>query len=80
MEAAQSYTRGAIGHKSKALKSRQRDCAPEVIAYADKANERLKRKFYRMTLHNGINRNIATTAVARELACFMWGMATGNIS
>ena len=80
VEAAQSYTRGAIGHKSKALKSRQKDCAPEVIAYADKANERLKRKFYRMTLHNGINRNVATTAVARELACFMWGMATGNIA
>lgn len=80
IEAAQSYTRGNIGHKSLALKQRQKGCEPEVIAYADKANERLRRKFYRMTLNKGINRNIATTAIARELACFMWGMATGNIS
>lgn len=80
IEAAQSYTRGAIGRKSLALKQRQKGCDPEVIAYADKANERLRRKFYRMTLNKGINRNIATTAIARELVCFMWGMATGNIS
>ena len=80
IEAAQSYTRGNIGHKSLALKQRQKGCDPEVIAYADKANERLRRKFYRMTLNKGINRNIATTAVARELACFRWGMATGNSS
>ena len=24
--------------------------------------------------------NVAKTAVARELACFMWGMVTGNAS
>ena len=80
VEAAQSYTRGNIGHKSIALKQRQQGCSAEVIAYADKANERLRRRFYRMTLNKGINRNVATTAIARELACFMWGMATGNIS
>jgi hypothetical protein len=51
-----------------------------VIAYADKANERLRRRFYRMTLKNNIQRNIAVTAVARELACFMWGMMTDNIA
>lgn len=79
VEAAQSYTRGNIGHKSIALKQRQKGCPPEVIAYADKANERLRRRFYRMTLNKGINRNVAVTAIARELACFMWGMATGNI-
>ena len=80
VEAAQAYTRGAVGHKSKALKQRQQGCSPEVIAYADKANERLRRKFYKMTLTNGINRNVAATAVARELACFIWGMATENIA
>lgn len=79
VESAQGYTRGSIGHKSVALKERQEGCPAEVIAYADKANERLRRRFYRMTLGKGINRNIATTAIARELACFMWGMATGNI-
>ena len=80
VEAAQSYTRGNVGHKSKALKERQKGCSAEVIAYADKANERLRRRFYKMTLNNGVNRNVATTAIARELACFVWGMATGNIS
>ncbi len=80
VEAAQSYTRGAIGHKSIALKQRQSGCSPEVIAYADKANERLRRRFYKMTLSNGVKRNIATTAIARELACFIWGMMTGNVA
>lgn len=80
IEAAQSYTRGAAGHKSIALKQRQCGCTAEVIAYADKANERLRRRFYKMTLNKGINRNIAATAIARELACFIWGMATGKIS
>jgi len=80
VESAQSYTRGKIGHKSRELKRRQNGNSPEVIAYADKANERLRRKFYRMVLSNNSNRNIAATAVARELACFMWGLMTDNIA
>ena len=80
VEAAQCYTRGNVGFKSLALKQRQQGCASEVIAYADKANERLRRRFYKMTLNKGMNRNVATTAIARELSCFIWGMATGNIN
>ena len=80
VEAAQSYTRGTVGHKSADLKRRQSGNSPQVIAYADKANERLRRKFYRMTLKKGANRNVAATAIARELACFMWGMMTDNIA
>ena len=80
VEAAQGYTRGAIGHKSIALRKRQQGNSPQVIAYADKANERLRRRFYKMTLTNGVNRNIAVTAIARELACFMWGMMTDNMA
>lgn len=80
VEAAQSYTRGVVGHKSAALKQRQQGNPPEMIAYADKANERLRRRFYKMTLKKGVNRNKATTAIARELSCFIWGMMTGNIS
>jgi transposase len=78
VESAQGYTRGAIGYKSADLKRRQSGNPTEVIAYADKANERLRRKFYRTTLRNGTKRNVAATAVARELACFMWGLMTGN--
>lgn len=52
VEAAQSIARGRIGFKSKALKSRQEGNLPEVILYADKANERLRRRYYRMVLRN----------------------------
>ncbi len=78
VEAAQCYTRGRIGQKSKALIARQGGNTPQVIAYADKANERLRRRYYRLSSHT--KRNIAVTAVARELACFIWGMMTNNIA
>jgi transposase len=80
VESAQSYTRGTVGHKSVDLKRRQSGNAPQVIAYADKANARLRRKFYKMTLKNNSNRNVAATAIARELACFMWGLMTDNVA
>lgn len=80
VESAQAYTRGAVGHKSKALKQRQQGNTPQVIAYADKANERLRRRFYKMTLSKGVNRNVAAVAIARELACFMWGLMTDHVA
>lgn len=79
IEASKGICKGQIGHKSKDLKERQNGNLPEVIAYADKANERLRRKYYKMIRH-GKKRNVAVTAVARELACFIWGMMTDKIS
>ena len=79
-EASQSYGRGQAGFKSKELKSRQSGNTPEVIAYADKSNERLRRKYYKMVLGKCKKHNVAKTAIARELACFIWGMMTGHIS
>lgn len=76
IETAQSYSRGAIGKKSVRLKKRQAGQPEEIIVYADKASERLKRKFYRIASH--AKYNIAKTAVARELACFIWGIMTAN--
>ena len=78
VEAASGICKGAIGHKSKALKQRQQGNSGEVIAYADKANARLRSKYYRLIRH-GKKRNVAVAAVARELACFVWGMMTDNI-
>ena len=78
IEAAKSICKGAIGHKSKELRSRQNGQSAEVIAYADKANTRLRSKYYRMIRH-GKKKNVSVAAVARELACFIWGMMTGNI-
>ena len=77
-EAAGGICKGAVGHKSKDLRARQNGNAAEVIAYADKANTRLRSKYYRMIRH-GKKRNVAVAAVARELACFVWGMMTDNI-
>ena len=79
-EAAQSYARGQIGYKSKDLKSRQSGNSAQVIGYADKANERLRRRYYKMVLGQSKKHNVAKVAVARELACFMWGMMTEHIS
>lgn len=78
IEAAKGISRGVIGYKSKALRARQNSNPAEVIAYADKANLRLRSRYYRFIRH-GKNKNVATAAVARELACFVWGMMTDNI-
>ena len=67
-----------VGYKSKELRSRQMGQPVEVIAYADKANIRLRSKYYKM-ISKKKKKNVAVAAVARELACFVWGMMTGNI-
>ena len=69
-----------MGYKSAALKKRQAGNTSEVIAYADRANERLRRKYYKMILSKSKRTNVAKTAVARELACFIWGMMTDRIA
>ena len=78
-EAAQCYSRGNFAQKSKALKARQKGNPTEVIAYADRASERLRRKYFRMVMQDK-NGNTAKTAIARELACFIWGMMTDRIA
>ena len=60
--------------------TRSRRSAAFILSYADRANERLRRRYYRMTLKNGAKRNVAIVAVARELACFIWGMMTDEIA
>lgn len=80
VEAAQSYSRGCVGFKSEKLRKRQLGNSPAVIAYADRGNERLRRRYYKMVLTNGKRANVAKAAVARELACFIWGMMTENIA
>lgn len=79
-ETSQCYARGQIGFKSKELKSRQVGNTPQVIAYDNKDNERLRRRYYKMVLNKNKTHNVAKTAIARELACFMWGMMTEHIA
>ena len=78
IEASKGICKGAIGQKSKELRSRQLGNSAEVIAYADKGNVRLRSRYYRY-IRLGKKKNVAVAAVARELACFVWGMMTDNI-
>ena len=77
IEAAQAYSKGTIGYKSKDLKARQSGQSPEIIAYADKASIRLQKRYYHL-ISSGKNRNVAITAIARELSSFIWGMMTNH--
>lgn len=79
IESSRGICKGAIGYKSRELRSRQEGNSVEVIAYADKANTRLRGKYYKMIRH-GKKRNVAVAAIARELACFIWGIMTSNIA
>lgn len=79
IEAAGGICKGMVGHKSKELKARQKGNTDNVIKYADKANIRLRSRYYKLIRH-GKARNVAVAAIARELACFVWGMMTDNIS
>ena len=79
VETAQVFSRCATkSGKSAALKARQAKCDSLTIAYADKANARPKKKYLKIAMRS--KANIAKTAVAREMACFIWGMMTDNIS
>ena len=79
-ESAKSIKRSnAKGIKSCRLSKRQEGNSPEVIAYADKCRYRLKKKIIHLE-SRGKHSNVATTAAARELACFVWGMMTDNIA
>ena len=78
IEASQSIVRGMIGYKSKRLKSRQMGQDVNIISYADRATERLMRKFSRLAA-KGVHRNKAIAAIARELACFIRGIMTNHL-
>ena len=64
--------------KSKRIKARQKGQDIRTITYADKCTKRLHKK-YKHLIERGVKRQIAKVTIARELACFIWGMETGNI-
>jgi len=77
-ESSQSIVRGMRGYKSKRLKSRQMGQKADVISYADRGTERLMLK-YDSLVARLVPHNKAIAAVARELACFIWGIMTGSM-
>lgn len=77
-EAAQSIKK-TTAVKSKRIIQRQLGADTKVIAYADRGVKRIRTKMKSMEMR-GVKSNIATTAGARELSCFIWGMMTDNIA
>ena len=73
VEAAWSYQRRSVG--SKPLAKRREGCAPEIVLIARKAEERLHKKFTRL-VSRGKPNPVAAVAVARELAGFVWSIAS----
>ena len=57
----------------KTLGKRREGQPKEVVAYADKALDRLSRRYWRL-LHKGKQENVVVVAVARELVGYLWGL------
>ena len=70
IEAAGGICKGVIGHKSKVLRARQNGNKPEVIAYADFANVRLRSRYYRFIRH-GKKRNVAVLNILEKVGIEM---------
>lgn len=60
--------RPGVGYR---LRKRREGQPPEVVAIADRAQQRLHRRYRRMT-ERGAHANKAVVAVARELSGFLW--------
>jgi transposase len=71
VEAAWHYTKRPISGKAIAL--RRKDQPPEIVAIAQKADQRLYRRYWHL-VHRGKKATIAATAIARELAGFLWAI------
>lgn len=56
--------------RSHSLKERQRNVAPHVVAISWKAQKRLYKRFHALAIRRP--RSVAATAIARELAGFLW--------
>lgn len=78
IESAQAIVKGTPGVKSKRTIAKQVGKDIRVISYCDRASERLMRKYQHLMYRNIIH-NKAITAVARELACFIWGIMNNKL-
>jgi transposase len=75
IEGAWHYTRNA--RAGKRLEKRRQGCPAWVIDAADRALHRLHKKYLRLVL-KGKHKNVAVTAVARELAGFIWAVQASS--
>lgn len=72
IEAAWNYRhRPAVSYE---LRARRKGQPPAVIAIADRAQQRLHRRYYRLTEGYRKPHNVVVAAVARELVGFIWAV------
>jgi transposase len=76
VEASWHYRRAPA--KSHALKRRQENQAPQVLAISWAAQQRLHRTWRRLDSERGKRRTIVAVAVARELAGFCWAITNAS--
>ena len=62
-----------VTSKSARIKQRQKNAPAAIVSYADKCTLRLLKRMLSLS-QRGLPYNLVTTAGARELACFVWGM------
>jgi transposase len=72
VESAWSYRRFNVN--GAALLERRKGCPPEIVGLARKAQDRLHRRFQRLT-GKGKSLPVAVIAIARELSGFVWAMS-----
>jgi len=78
IEGAWHYAKSS--RTGKRLEQRRQGCPASVVAIADRALHRLHKKYFRLVVHGGKHKNVAVTAVARELAGFIWAVQVNNVA
>ncbi|MBI3292991.1 MAG: hypothetical protein HYZ73_09345 [Elusimicrobia bacterium] len=71
MESAWCNRRGQV--VSRELAIRRKGCPAHVLQIARRAQDRLHRKYWRLVSRGKLH-SVAVTAVARELAGFVWAI------
>ena len=74
-EAAQAHARAGSVVPCQKVLSRRKQLSASVINIAERADRRLGRRFRHLTLKRGKERNVAVTAISRELLGFVWAIA-----
>ena len=69
------HARSYQAHAARVKRARE-GVPASMVAYADRADRRLSKKYWRL-LHANRPPQVAATAVARELAGFVWGAMVG---
>lgn len=79
IQAAQAYSRKSSISKPRAQAKLEAIMAEELVNYAQRAEERIRYVYTHLLLGREKPHQKVKCAVARELACFIWGMMTDHV-